>query len=119
MLNAVEAMMPKPPAVVATSPGSRPTAVQGCEAEHGPEVGSGLGSEIGCVASCPGPVVQPVIPEAGGLKLGVLEMSYTSARNCSVILSGIGKFLRSEKSGRRVCGPKNWMLPSFPGVPAG
>ena len=51
---------------------------------------------------------------AGGLKLGLLKMLKNSARNCNLTDSWIGKFLNSEKSRFRKCGPRRIPFPELP-----
>ena len=50
----------------------------------------------------------------GGKKFGLLKMLKNSARNCTLTVSRIGKFLNIEKSRFRNCGPRRIAFPELP-----
>src|SRR5207253_10485818 len=57
-------------------------------------------------------------PMVGCPKLARLRILKASARNCKFHLSLMRTFLNSEVSNSIRFGPKNWLRPAFPNVPA-
>src|SRR6266571_206589 len=57
-------------------------------------------------------------PMAGCPKLARLRILKASARNCKFHLSLMRIFLNSEVSNSVRFGPRNWLRPAFPNVPA-